>query len=285
MRTSFFLLCLCSLLSGCSKENPTAETAANLLVRMQFNTAQERLNNLGQPAEIPPGNAAQTPTLQGMSAHYIELSPDGATPLGQGEIIYMGEETTAGGDKAIDFSQARIVGDNQTFMELPLKNVTPGTYTWVRVSISYQSGTIDFLNNGTDLQGAVASFLGYNSYIESVGINGRTVEVNANKLQGFWVFETLGLTFTGQAPEGAVTVPNPLFETSPIPQGSCVITGKFAEPLVITGTESSDITINLSFSINNSFEWKEVNTDGKYEPNAGEQLADMGLRGLIPSHE
>jgi len=39
----------------------------------------------------------------------------------------------------------------------------------------------------------------------------------------------------------------------------------------------------LSFSINNSFEWTEVNPDGKFEPEIGEQVVDMGLRGLIPS--
>ena len=50
----------------------------------------------------------------------------------------------------------------------------------------------------------------------------------------------------------------------------------------ITGNETQDITVTLSFSINNSFEWTEVNVDGKYEPAAGEQVVDMGLRGLIP---
>jgi len=43
------------------------------------------------------------------------------------------------------------------------------------------------------------------------------------------------------------------------------------------------VVVTLSFSTNTSFEWTEVNDDGKYEPSAGEQVVDMGLRGLIPS--
>jgi hypothetical protein len=106
--------------------------------------------------------------------------------------------------------------------------------------------------------------------------------VNGNRLQGFWAFEALGFTEQGQAPAGATTVPNPLFETSPIPQGSCVVTGAFEEPLRSTGEETEDLEITLSFSVNNSFEWQEVVQDGKFEPSAGEEVVDMGLRGLIP---
>jgi hypothetical protein len=38
------------------------------------------------------------------------------------------------------------------------------------------------------------------------------------------------------------------------------------------------------FSINKSFEWSEVTADGKYEPSIGENVVDMGLRGLIPTY-
>jgi hypothetical protein len=94
-----------------------------------------------------------------------------------------------------------------------------------------------------------------------------------------------GLPFSGDAPANATTVPNPLFATSPIPQGSCVVTGKFVNNLVISGTETKDVVVNLSLSINQSFEWSEVNFDGKYEPAVGETVVDMGLRGLIPSYQ
>jgi len=64
---------------------------------------------------------------------------------------------------------------------------------------------------------------------------------------------------------------------------TCVVTGKFANNLVINGTETNDVVVTLSLSVNHSFEWHEVNADGKYEPGAGENVVDMGLRGLIPS--
>jgi hypothetical protein len=89
---------------------------------------------------------------------------------------------------------------------------------------------------------------------------------------------------SGQAPAGATTVPNPIASTSPIPAGSCVVTGKFNENLIINGNETRDVVITLSLSINKSFEWSEVTADGKYEPSIGENVVDMGLRGLIPTY-
>jgi hypothetical protein len=86
---------------------------------------------------------------------------------------------------------------------------------------------------------------------------------------------------TGQAPEGATTVVNPLFATSPIPQGSCAVTGSFpAGGLKITGKEITDIVVEISLSTNKSFEWIEVINDGKWAPTKGEQVVDMGIRGM-----
>ncbi|HNM24466.1 MAG TPA: hypothetical protein PKL15_03510, partial [Saprospiraceae bacterium] len=119
-----------------------------------------------------------------------------------------------------------------------------------------------------------------------------------DKKQGFWVFET-ALTapynaydqlYSGQAPAGATTVVNPLGPANPVPPGSCVITGQFAQPLVVTGQETEDITVTLSFSINKSFEWVDANGNGQLDiyadqSAAAEQIVDMGLRGLVPSWE
>ena len=185
---------------------------------------------------------------------------------------------------AIDFQQSIFAGDDEVFLSVPLSQVTAGSYEWVRVSLAYQEGDIQVLTeNVGEVTGRLASFVGYNNYITDFDLNGSTIMVNDDVLQGFWAFEALGFTSQGQAPEGATTVPNPLFATSPVPQGSCVVTGQFENAFSITGNETQDVTVTLSFSINNSFEWTEVNADGKYEPTAGEQVVDMGLRGLIPS--
>lgn len=259
------------------------EESANLIIKFKFDATQERLDNLGQPATIPAGNAAQSPVFSRMSANYIEFAPNATTLLGEGEIIYSGAETTQGGDVAIDFQAAQFAGNDEVFITIPLNQVAAGTYNWVRVSLAYQEGSIQFLQNGNHITGTLASFVGYNSYITNFDVNGSTFTINQNKLQGFWAFEALGFTTQGQAPAGATTVPNPLFDSSPVPQGSCVVTGQFANAFTISGTETEDVEVTLSFSVNNSFEWTEINADGKYEPAIGEQPVDMGLRGLVPS--
>ncbi|OMP32105.1 hypothetical protein [Mangrovimonas sp. DI 80] len=279
------ILAVITMMLSCSEDQDDniQSTEPNLIIKLKFDPTQERLNNLGQPASIPEGNAAQSPTISRMSANYIEFAPDPYTPLGEGEVIFMGPETTAGGANAIDFQNATFGADGDVFLSIPLSQVTSGTYEWVRVSLAYQEGEIDLLVNGAEYTGTLASFVGYNTYITSFNLNGSTFDINDNRLQGFWAFEVEGYTSEGQAPEGATTVPNPLFDSSPIPQGSCVVTGEFEEGFTITGNETQDIEVTLSFSINNSFEWNEVNFDGKYEPAAGEQVVDMGLRGLIPT--
>jgi hypothetical protein len=275
-----FILCM-----ACGEDqDDNLSVSPQLIIKLNFDPNQERLDNLGQPAMVPVGNAAQSPTIERMSANYIEFAPKATTLLGQGEVVYVGAETDAGGAMAIDFQQSIFAGDDEVFLSVPLSEVQAGTYQWVRVSLSYQEGNIQVLtDNVGEVTGRLASFVGYNNYITEFDLNGSTITVNDDVLQGFWAFEALGFTTQGQAPEGATTVPNPLFETSPVPQGSCVVTGEFVTPFTITGNETQNVEVTLSFSINNSFEWTEVNNDGKYQPSIGEQVVDMGLRGLMPS--
>ncbi|WP_420571584.1 hypothetical protein [Kordia sp.] len=280
------LAILAIVLSSCNSEEK--DCCANLegpklVIKFKFDPTQERLNNLGQPTTIPSGNAAQSPNFARMSANYIEFASSANTLLGTGEIIYNGPETTEGGALAIDFQNAQFAGSDEIFIAIPLEQIAQGNYNWVRVSLAYQEGSINFLQNGNDITGTLASFVGYNSYITNFDVNGSMFNINENKLQGFWAFEALGFSTQGQAPAGATTVPNPLFDSSPVPQGSCVVTGQFANAFTITGNETEDVEVTLSFSVNNSFEWTEINVDGKYEPSIGEQPVDMGLRGLIPS--
>lgn len=285
MKKLALLFVLFALIMSCGEDQDDNLSASpQLIIKLNFNPNQERLGNLGEPAIISDGNAAQSPTIERMSANYIEFAPTATTLLGQGEVVYVGAETNAGGAMAIDFQQALFAGDDEVFLSIPLSEVQAGSYKWVRVSLSYQEGNIQVLTeNVGEVTGRLASFVGYNNYITEFDLNGSTINVNDDVLQGFWAFEALGFTAQGQAPEGATTVPNPLFDSSPVPQGSCVVTGEFVTPFTITGNETENVEVTLSFSINNSFEWTEVNEDGKYEPSAGEQVVDMGLRGLIPS--
>lgn len=280
------IIILAVFLSACSEDGSVEEVnSPNLIIKLKFDKNQERLNNLGELESVASGNAAQSLNVERMSANYIEFAQTATTALGSGEIIYKGLETNSGGDLAIDVQQAKYAGDNEVFLRIPLSAVSAGTYQWTRVSLAYQEANINVFVNGVEYEGTLASFVGYNNYITSFNLNDSDFNINSNKTQGFWAFEAEGFTSQGQAPEGATTVPNPLFNSSPIPQGSCVVTGQFENDLVITGNETEDVTVVLSFSTNNSFEWTEVNADGNYEPNAGEQVVDMGLRGLIPYQE
>jgi hypothetical protein len=156
----------------------------------------------------------------------------------------------------------------------------------MRVSLSYQNYQISVREAGVDYAGTLASFVGYNTYINTFNIGSNPFVVNGNRAQGYWAFALNDVPFStsGQAPVGATTVPNPLWNLSPIPDGSCVVTGNFLNPLVVDGNEKQDVVVTLSLSTNKSFEWIDGNGNGKYEPSLGENVVDMGLRGLIPSY-
>lgn len=289
MRIKVIILLILSLISfSCTDEDDNQIVAAveepQLIIKFKFDPTQVRLNNIGQPSTVAAGNAAQSPIFNGISAHYLEFTPNALTQVGQGAILYNGPSTTIGGANAIDFSQAKIVGEGEAFLSIPLKNIPIGSYEYVRVSLSYQNYNINVRASGSDYVGTLASFVGYNNYITTHSINGNPFVVNDDVLQGYWAFgiPSVGYYTSGQS-TGVTTVPNPIAGTSPIPAGSCLVTGKFTNNFVITGNETKNVEVQLSLSINNSFEWQEVNADGKFEPSVGENVVDMGLRGLIPS--
>ena len=302
MRHTILLMIAALAIASCTKEN-TSGTAAQLQFQFKFDPNQARLNNVGQPATLPPTHAAQTPEFRAMSVHYIELAQKAATQLGDGAVVFQAPETDKGGENAVDFDKAATAGQNEIFTKINLKDVPPGTYEWVRASVTYQSydikfniGKISGVGNLPQQKGTVASFVGFNTYITSIKPREQTLTVNDDKKQGFWAVETnlsapyqsYNKIYSGAAPAGATTVVNPLFSSSPIPAGSCVVTGKFAKPLVVTGKEETDITVTLSFSINQSFEWVDVNGNSQLDLYAdgqtvSEKIVDMGLRGLIPS--
>jgi len=286
MKNIFYVLMAGLVLFSCKKDEPTPtnNTATTdvpeVIFKFKFDSTQVRLNNLGNPASVPAGNAAQSPKFNLMSAHYIELTPTAFTAVGAGEVLYNPGTTTAGGSAAIDFATSTKVGEGAVFKKIKISDITPGTYEYLRVSLAYQNYVIKYKYMGNLYTGTLASFVGFNTYITSYTINTQSVTVNANKLQGYWGFETFGTVFEGQS--AGTTVPNPLFATSPIPAGSCLVTGQFSTPLTITGNETSDIVITISLSTNNSFEWEDDDADGLYSPAAGDTVVDMGLRGLIP---
>lgn len=192
-----------------------------------------------------------------------------------------------GGALAIDHDLSIAVGSDQAFLDIPLSDLDAGTYEWLRVSLAYQNYDIRLYWLGVPFTGTVASFLGFNTYISNYLVHDSTVNVNGNRMQGYWGFEIHDPPFpqdviTGQAP--STTVPNPINGTSPVPPGSCVVTGSFPVPLTITGNETDDIVILVSLSTNNSFEWIDGNGNNRLDVESGlETIVDMGVRGMIPT--
>jgi len=266
-----------SLADGLSA--PFNVTGPMLIFKFKFDSTQVRLDAFGNPSTMPVGHAGQSPKFNSMSAHYIEFAPNDITPLGGGTVLYRAAETTAGGPSAIDFDQSVKAGEGQTFFSMPLKTVAQGTYKWLRISLAYQNYDIKFRYLTYDLTGTLASFIGFNTYINSYKIKNSTVAVGANKLQGYWGFETNSSVTEGQASVTTVPNPNP---SSPIPAGSCVVTAQFTPLLNIPTNATHDMVITVSLSTNKSFEWMDLNSNGIYEPAAGDVVVDMGIRGMIP---
>jgi hypothetical protein len=243
-----------------------------------------------------------------MNTHYIELALNASTPLGKGVILYKAPETDAGGEAAIDFERSVSARNNEVFYAMSLKDIVPGEYEWLRISLAYQNYSVQYHIDTTitiatdttsstimidqDLTGTIASFIGYNTYLKSYLIKTQSLTVDGNRKQGYWGFETTlsgegfneMYTTSGQSPEGGTTVVNPIFDTSPVPAGSCVVTAAFIPgKLVITGKETENIIVEVSLSTNKSFEWKEVVNNGKWDPLKGEPVVDMGIRGMVPT--
>ncbi len=303
-RTLFLFATVLLIATSCKKtEEPSGP---KLIFKFRFDSTQTRLNNFGNAATLPIGHASQSPIFHSMSAHYIELTPDSISPLGTGDVLYKATEVGSGSNLAIDFSKSRFSGNNEEFYSVPIKNVSPGSYKWLRVSLAYQNYDIKikYENNAQTIangiyDGNVASFVGFNTFLTSYKVKTQTIAVNGNKKQGYGAVELFNLP-TGfpaqtpiefQAPLNATTVPNPNWNTSPIPLGSCVVTGRFATAtgFTITGNETNDVVIIVSLSTNKSFEWIDKNSDGLFQPlNAAnntlveDSVIDMGIRGLIP---
>jgi hypothetical protein len=305
---------------------PATTPAPQLRFVFKFDSTQARLGSFGQADSVLPANhRAQNPHFNGMSSHYIELTPNANTQVGAGTVIYVTPATpttaiTVGTGSAqatytnaIEFNQESVVGQGGQFFSIPLSQVTAGKYQYLRISVAYQNYDIRYgIAAGTTVSGytfpsnypatgTIASFIGYYTQIGSYTIKTQNVSVNACEQQGYWGFESApfvigGHTYTvapswGQAPEGATTVVNPLFATSAVKAGSCLVTGRFVNPsgatdsLTITGHETSDIVITVSMSTNKSFEWSHSASspdDGRIYPGSGDSVVNMGVRGMKP---
>ena len=293
------------LLSCSSDLKEDTENPEDFMLNISFvmDVNAERLDNLGNLVGVSEGNAAQNPDFEVLGLHFIGLYPNQFTPFEEGATIFSSPATNKGGTVAIDFEKELFLTKTDYQISFPLSDIPPDTYEFFRSSIGYQQYTIDYnlaglasenstwpedVSDSIDVIGTVASFLGFNTYISNYTLGDQTISIDSNKLQGYFGLETSGevsgFSFNefSEGESQQTTVPNPINETSPVPPGSCVVTGKFNSVLVIPEEPVADINIQITISINNSFEWKDDNGNGKFEPLLGEKVVDMGTRGVFP---
>ncbi len=275
-------------------------TGPKLIFKFKMDSTQARLNNLGQSTLVATGNAAQSPRFNGISGHYIELAKGDSVTVGGGTVLYRAEESTCGGSNAIVFCKSIVTKEGDVFFSVPLSQVTAGSYKWLRISLAYQNYDIKIRTTSAGtINGTIASFVGFNTYVTKYKMKTAVMTPTAgggpgNHLQGYWGLYTkvFSTDFFADGQSAKTTVVNPINASSPIPAGSCLVTGQFYktsmgvnQPLVITGSETSDVIITVSLSTNKSFEWTEVGTaDGLFQPEAGETVVDMGLRGVMAKY-
>ena len=251
-----------------------------LRIVLDVDPNQLRLDNFGEPAPEPPdGHAAADPDFLLVGSHSVELVPNELTTLGGGETVFDSPHVNGG----VDFDQLPIATPGDELWSGDLADLAPGTYEYLRVSVSYQryriQGHAEFGGMEISTPVEIASFVEGTTYIDSYEIGDEVVSVGGTKEQGYFgAWSQYTGVIEGQAPVGATTVPNPLDATSPIPVGSCVVTAVFDPPLVINGDESDDLTLHITLSTNMSFEWVD-DGDGKWQP-FDEAVVDMGLRGM-----
>jgi hypothetical protein len=279
-----FLSALMLPIFACSTDGGDADDGGGgpmLRVVLDVDPDQERLDNFGEPAPAPPdGHAAQDPEFLLVGAHSAELVPSATTLLGEGTQVFDSPHR----DGAVDFAELPVVEPGEELVAVPLSDLAAGTYEYLRVSVSYQrfrvQGHADFMGTDVAADVEVAAFVEEEMYVDSYELGDETVDVGAVKKQGYYgAWSQYTGVIEGQAPTGATTVPNPLDETSPIPVGSCVVTGVFDQPFELAGDEGDDVVLHVTLSTNDSFEWEDDNGDEKWQP-FEESVVDMGLRGM-----
>jgi len=273
----------------------STSTSPQLILRLNFDSLQIRLDDLGQLSSPALGTGAQSPSITAMSVNYIELMPNANSAPGTGVVLYKTAETTCGGAKAVNFCKGVIVAENEVLVSVDLSKISPGSYSWIRMSISYQEFKIQArtLSAGN----APADFAGFSSdqtYFSKTKFQNTVITPTlgnvGNKSRGYWLFYqqlfNTSCALDGQAPHTTVVNSNPQASNSP---SLSFVYGEFVnslnsntEPFIILGNETSNKEVILSISTNKSFEWQEINVDGLFQPEIGERVLDFGCRGLIP---
>lgn len=279
---------------GCKKEaNPQIQ------VIWQQDPFQERLDNEGRLSPVSSSNLSLSPKLNTIAVEHIELLPSDPTRLFSGATLYSANNKQTVNDTTVSLEKLVFTPQSTPLSTSPLKSLQGKTFQWVCVWLAYQSFDVRFnLNNVpnigtiTDESGTFNAFLGANTFISRHKVITKEDIVNDYRPQGYWLFETnLRAAFTtyntfyrGQLPPRSVTAVNPLSATLATPRNSSIFIARLDKPITITGEEKNDVTITLTFSTNQSFEWRDNNRNGRWDIDVqniqNEPVINFGLRGM-----
>lgn len=245
-----------------------------------------RLDASGQNSSPASGNAGQRVSDVVIYPRYLELSPNAATALGSGQVLYQtathdGQPETGTGATILDDITGTAQGE--VAFSFSIASIARNFYQYLRVGIAYYQGRTGLRHNtgssNLDMSGVVGAFTGTRVQATTITLNGTAVALNTNVSQGFWVYKGDSLAkIDGTAT--TVTAVNPIADTSTVPTGSDVITGAFTGSLDLSGSYDDDLYVMAILSTNQSFEWVDSTADGAWGGSGGESVYDFAFRSL-----
>jgi hypothetical protein len=295
----FNLLCiaLCFFVIGfwgCKKE-----ADPEIHVIWQQDPFQERLDNEGRPSPVSSSNLSLSPKLNTIAVEHIELLAANPTRLFSGATLFSANNKQTVNDTTVSLDKLVFTPQSTPLSTSYLKPLQGKTFEWICVWVAYQSFDVRFnLNNVpnigtiTDENGTFNTFLAANTFISKHKVITKEDIVNDYRPQGYWLFETnLRAAFSaynsfyrGQLAPRSVTAVNPLAASLATPRHSNIFITRLDKPITITGEEKNNVTITLTFSTNQAFEWRDNNRNGRWDIDVqniqNEPIMNFGLRGM-----
>ncbi|MEO8087058.1 MAG: hypothetical protein ABI763_09575 [Bacteroidota bacterium] len=247
----------------------TVNPPASIEIFIHIDSLQDRLDNFGNPANIPTNHGTLSPKFNSVSIFKIELLDDSTENFNSGLIIYQSSDRVELHD-----------GDSQ--LEYFYGNQLPRQFKFIRVYFNDQNYHFDLKYNGNIIDGTLLSFLWPNNYSSSFHIKDSIVNNDSIVHEGKWFLE-LGSTnnpvLNGEVvPLSNITQPNVLYQEWPVPSSMYVVTCPINPIFSIDKFEHKSFV--LSISSNKCFEWVEHSDPAFFEPFDGDTIVDVGIRGL-----
>ena len=249
--------------------HPLQPNLSTLVIKFEFDSLQERLDNFGNPSTLPANHQAVSTNFNSILIKMIELLKDSSEGYEDGTIIFF---NTSSVGMTVNDSLWRYLSNTQA----------PGLYKWMRVYFYYQNFEIPCKVNGNLFDGTLLSLLDPDQVFPSYTLMDSTIYGDSLMQGGSWFLElhTSGLDtlVRGQISQGQVTMPNFLHYSWPVPQDKYVVTFPITSDMEFTRPGYKEIVISIS--TNNNFEWIDHSDPNYFEPFDGDSIYDFGISGI-----